>query len=73
MNTEKAHLNPAHDLIPNLVYYCTGSDVDTAIVDGKVVVENGEMKTVDEDQAIKRARKLAERIWVKYEFPPVLV
>jgi 5-methylthioadenosine/S-adenosylhomocysteine deaminase len=72
VNLNKAHLNPVHDIIQNLVYYCTGPDVETVIVDGRVIVENGMMKTAHEDQVIEKARKTAGRIWSKCDFPPVI-
>lgn len=43
----------------HLVYSAVGSDVDTVIIDGKVVMENRVLKTVDESALIQEARKTA--------------
>ena len=43
----KPHLSPCHDLVANLVYCCKSSDVDTVIVNGRIVVEHGRLLTLD--------------------------
>lgn len=43
----KPHLSPCHDLVANLVYCGKSSDVDTVIVNGKIVVEHGRLLTLD--------------------------
>jgi len=55
----KPHLTPTHDFYANLVYSARGSDVDTVIVDGKVLMENREVKTLDEEEVIEKAAKAA--------------
>ena len=47
------------NLIPNLTYAANGSDVETVLIDGKIVMENREMKTVDEEKVIEQARRSA--------------
>lgn len=56
---KKPHLTPVHDLHANLVYSARGSDVDTVIVDGKILMENREVKTLDEGEVIQEAAKAA--------------
>ena len=41
VDLSKPYLQPEHNLVANLVYAATSGCVDTVIVDGKVVVENG--------------------------------
>lgn len=55
----KSHLRPVHNVVSTLVYCANGADVDTVIVDGKVIVEAGAMKTVDEKEAIHQAERSA--------------
>src|SRR6266487_5141369 len=38
----------------NLVYSASGDSADTVIVDGKIVMENREVKTIDEREVIAR-------------------
>ncbi len=55
----KPHLTPVHDFYANVVYSARGSDVDTVVVDGKVLMEGGEVKTVDEEEVKARAQESA--------------
>jgi len=55
----KPHLTPVHDFYANVVYSARGSDVDTVVVDGKVLMEGGKVKTVDEEEVRVRARESA--------------
>ena len=48
VDLRRPHLTP-HASIPSLLaYYATGNDVETTIIDGKIVMENRVVKTVDE-------------------------
>lgn len=51
---------PLHDPISNLVYCANGGDVDTVVVDGKVLMENRTMKTVDETRILRSTQKASE-------------
>ena len=53
----KPALAPAINPILNLVYRTRGCDVSTVIVNGKVLMENGVVKTMDESGIIKRRKK----------------
>ncbi len=46
------HLNPVHDIESDIVYSMQGSDIDTVIVNGKVLMEKRELKTLDEERII---------------------
>lgn len=60
------HHTPRFNPTSELVYSTQASDVDTVIVDGKIVVENGELTSIDEEKLIyeveKRAKALLERV-----------
>jgi 5-methylthioadenosine/S-adenosylhomocysteine deaminase len=56
------HLVPVHDVIGNLVYCASGRDVVTTIVDGKILMEDREVRTIDEATALAEARSRAERL-----------
>ena len=53
---DRFHLQPAvpETVVTNLVHAARGSDVDTVIVDGRVVVENGRLTRVDQDEILAR-------------------
>jgi hypothetical protein len=41
--------------------------VKTTIVKGKVLMKDGELKTLDEKQITSRARVLSAQVWKRYE------
>lgn len=58
IDLDKSHLYPRHNLISSLAYSVQGSDVDTVIVDGNIIMEERVIKTLD----LKRIKKEVERI-----------
>ena len=50
LDMDKPHLLPDADTLALLVYSAQGSDVCMTMVDGKVLYENGEYKTIDEEK-----------------------
>jgi 5-methylthioadenosine/S-adenosylhomocysteine deaminase len=59
VNLEGSHLRPINDIVNNLVYAGHASDVEMVLVDGRIVVENGRLSGLDEDEAILRAEAYA--------------
>jgi cytosine/adenosine deaminase-related metal-dependent hydrolase len=57
IDQRKPHLVPVRNPISNLIYAACGSDVDTVIIDGKIVMEGREVKTIDEEKIIEEAQK----------------
>jgi len=62
LDFKKPHLTPIHDPYANIIYSAHGSDVDTVIVDGKVLMENRKVKTLDEEEVMLKAQKTATDI-----------
>ncbi len=56
------HMMPIYDPYSHLVYAAKGSDVQTVIVDGKILMEKRELKTLDPQEIAFNARVLKERI-----------
>jgi 5-methylthioadenosine/S-adenosylhomocysteine deaminase len=54
---EPVLLGKLSNLESNLVYAAHGDNVDTSIIDGKIVMENKKMLTIDEEKVIENARK----------------
>jgi cytosine/adenosine deaminase-related metal-dependent hydrolase len=65
VNLRKPHLTPTFNPTSSIVYAAEGSDVETTIIDGKIIMENRIVKTLDEERIIRvaneRASKLVER------------
>jgi 5-methylthioadenosine/S-adenosylhomocysteine deaminase len=53
---------PLNDAVNQIVFCENGSDVDTVIVDGEVVVEAGRCAKVDEKEALGLARRARDRL-----------
>ncbi len=56
------HAEPGGDAVARLVYACTASDVRHVLVDGRVVVADGELRTMDSDAVRTAARREGERV-----------
>jgi 5-methylthioadenosine/S-adenosylhomocysteine deaminase len=55
-------LTPVYDPIDALVYYGSGRDVKTTIVNGKLVYDDGKFATMDIEKVIGKVSETAERI-----------
>ena len=53
---------PIRNVVPNLIYAANGSEVSTVIIDGKVVVEDFQVKTVSEAEVVKEANEEAKKL-----------
>jgi 5-methylthioadenosine/S-adenosylhomocysteine deaminase len=62
IDTDKPHLTPMYSPVSHLVYSVKGSDVAASVINGRVVMEKGELLTVDEEKAMAEARQAAEKI-----------
>jgi 5-methylthioadenosine/S-adenosylhomocysteine deaminase len=59
VDLSKPHLKPLHNIYASIVYSARGSDVDTVIVDGKILMEDKQVKTLDEQAIMEKAEKTA--------------
>lgn len=66
INLENNHTLPVENVYSQIVYSARSQDVKTVIVDGKILMKNRELKTMDEDAVTKNIRpqlkKLINRI-----------
>ncbi|MHA2005434.1 MAG: amidohydrolase family protein, partial [Candidatus Thorarchaeota archaeon] len=67
INLHRPHLTPTlraplRNIIPNLVYQATGSEVETVIVDGRVIMDKRQMMTINEEDVLANAQKAAENL-----------
>ena len=67
VDLDAPHLTPAHDLVSNLVYAARGSDVRHTVCDGRVVVEDRELLTLDEAAVRERAAEHAAALVARAE------
>jgi len=57
-----AHQTPLYDVYSQLVYATKASDVETVIVDGKVLMDDSVVRTIDARAVVAAARGLREQI-----------
>ncbi len=62
LDFKKPHLTPIHDFYANIVYSAYGNDVDTVIVDGRILMENKEVKTLEEEEVMLKAQETATNL-----------
>jgi 5-methylthioadenosine/S-adenosylhomocysteine deaminase len=59
IDMDKPHLTPMYDEYSHLVYAVGGSDVETVLISGKIVMRNRRLLTIDEEEAMRRVRMIA--------------
>lgn len=59
VNLKKIHHAPLHNLVSNLVYAGSREDVETVIVDGKILMENRRLLGIDEKKVMEKVNKRA--------------
>jgi len=59
---DSLHSTPVADVVSALVYSAEAEDVDTVIIDGRVVMRERKLLTLDEREIIQTARSEAERL-----------
>ena len=62
IDMRKPHLWPPHNLVSHLVYASRSSDVDTVVIDGKVVMEGRQFTHLDIERIMARAWEAADRL-----------
>lgn len=65
LDFRRAHLTPATSVLGNLVHVAHGRDVETVIVDGRIVVEDGRATLVDQDAIRQDAAAAAAALWAR--------
>ena len=64
LNLNKAHAAPTRnaDLISRIIYEACAADVETTIVDGRVLMHNRKLTTINEEEVVREADKALERV-----------
>jgi 5-methylthioadenosine/S-adenosylhomocysteine deaminase len=59
---DRLHTTPVKDFVSALVYSTEADDVDTVIIDGRLVMKDRKLLTIDERETIASAKSEAERL-----------
>jgi len=62
INMHRPEWYPNFSEVQNLVYSAAGDAVETVFIDGKLVMENRKVLTVDEDEILNRCAELGEQL-----------
>ena len=62
IKNDKLHLCPENDVCSNIVYSANGADVDTVIIDGKIIMQNRKLININEKNVMKQVKKIAKRL-----------
>lgn len=59
VDTLVPHMTPVRNALSNLIYSSLGTDVDTVICNGQILLENKELKTINEQEIIEEVSERA--------------
>lgn len=56
INMDAPHLTPAWDPVSTIAYAAVGTDVDTVVIDGRIVMQHRQVVTLDERKILENVR-----------------
>lgn len=62
VDTNKAHLNPVRNPYSHIVYSANGSDVNTTICNGKILMKNRKIEAFNEKECIELANEASKEL-----------
>lgn len=62
LDIDKPHYYPRFNLLSSLAYSAQASDVETVMVDGKILMEDYQLTNIDEEKVIFHAEKCAKNL-----------
>ncbi|MBI1734601.1 MAG: amidohydrolase [Candidatus Rokubacteria bacterium] len=69
LSTDRPDMTPLHRAYESLVYAASPAAVDTVIVDGRIVVHEGRIQTLDDRSVLAEARAAAQRLATRAGVP----
>lgn len=63
VDLNRLHTTPSPNPVSTLVYTATGGEVETVVVDGQIVVRDGKLLTMDEEEVKTQARQHARNLY----------
>lgn len=62
LSCNRPHMIPMHDPLAQVAYSAAAADVSLVMVDGKILLENGSLTTLDEEKIMAEAAQRATRL-----------
>jgi cytosine/adenosine deaminase-related metal-dependent hydrolase len=66
VGTRQAHLTPALRPVAVFVYQGQARDVESVMVDGRWLMRDGKVLTIDEEEVVREADRVSREIWPRY-------
>ena len=63
VNLHRAHLVPLVRVVSNFVHQGQGRDIESVMVDGRWIIRDGVLLTLDEDTIIEEANRIGRTAW----------
>lgn len=68
LDTNRPHMRPLitaprSNVVFNIVYYATGADVNTVVIDGQIVMEDRTVLTLNEQEVLGCLQQHAQQLW----------
>jgi 5-methylthioadenosine/S-adenosylhomocysteine deaminase len=73
VNLDSVHMVPNNNYVSDLIYAGCGADVDTVIIDGEIIMEQRNVKTLNEQEIIQQARERASALLERTHVKPINV
>lgn len=62
LDLNRPHLRPLNNIAAGLVYSANGSEVNTVIIDGKMVMQNREVLTIDKERVFHEIERIQKEL-----------
>ena len=62
VDLNRPHLTPMYDPYSHLVYSARADDVEVVIINGKLVLRDRQLLTIDVEEVLEKARSVAKRV-----------
>jgi len=62
VDLNRPHLQPVYNVVSQLVYSAVGADVRDVVIDGRIVMQNRRLLTLDEERILGRMKEIREDV-----------
>lgn len=62
LDLNRPHLQPIYNITSQLVYSATGADVRDVIIDGRIIMRDRKLLTLDENEILRKAQEWKKKI-----------
>jgi len=66
INMDQSGLTPVNDPVTTLIYHAHAKDVDTVMIDGKIITHNGELVSINQHDLLVDAGRAADAAWSRF-------